>query len=78
MKLQQNIDRCDRSESVRTRELQQAAEKMATFQRISWKEAFGRVASPAVRVHRFRNAHSRLLREALGDLDCPDPGSRKR
>ena len=74
MKTQRHLDSGDRSDSGRTTELIQAADKLAGFQRVSWKEAFGKIASPAFRLHRYRNAHTRLLHDALCELDCPDSG----
>ncbi len=72
MKTQRHLDSGNRSGSGRTTELMQAADKLAGFQRISWKEAFGKIASSAFRLHRYRNAHTRLLQDALCELDCPD------
>ena len=46
--------------------------------RVSWKEALAGIASPVFRLHRYRNAHNRLLQGALRDLDCADARSCKR
>jgi hypothetical protein len=35
-----------------------------------WREAVSQVAMPALRLHRYRNARTRMLHEALCDLDC--------
>ena len=58
--------------SARTGEIMKAVDNMARFHRISWKEAFSRIASPALRLHRYRNAHSRLQQDKLGALDCAE------
>ncbi len=55
-------------ESGRPTDLTAAVEKLARFQRISWKQAFGKIVAPAFRLHRYRNAHDRLLQEALCEL----------
>ncbi len=78
MKLPARFDHRDRPVVATTTELSQAADRMANFHRVSWKKAFGRLASPALRLHRYRIAHNRLLQGALCDLDCTDAGSRKR
>ncbi len=78
MKLPKRFAHCDRPVSARTTELIKAADRMASFHRISWKQAFGKLASPALRLHRYRNAHNRLLQDALRDLDCADARSCKR
>ena len=72
MKTQRHLESGHRSDSGRTTGIMQAADKLARFQRISWKEVFGKIASPAFRLHRYRNAHTRLLQDALRELDCPD------
>lgn len=53
-----------------TADLIRATEKLARFSRISWKQALGEFASPAIRLHRYRNAHNRLLLDALCERDC--------
>ena len=78
MNLKESFDHCDRPVSNTTAELGQAAGRMAKFHRISWKEAFGEIASPAFRLHRYRIAHNRLLHSALCNLDCRDARNRKR
>ena len=65
MKTQRHLESGDRSDSGRTTEVMQAADKLARFQRISWKQAFGKIVAPAFRLHRYRNAHDRLLQDAL-------------
>ncbi len=75
MKTQRHLESGDRSNSGRTIEFMQAADKLASFQRISWKEAFGKIAAPAFRLHRYRNAHNRLLQDALCEqYRCDDGG----
>ncbi len=78
MKLPARFDHRDRPVAATTTERLQAADRMAGFHRVSWKEAFSKLASPALRLHRYRIAHKRLLRGALCDLDCADAGSCKR
>ena len=53
-----------------TAELTQAAEKLAGFQRISWREALGQVASAAFRLHHYRDVRTRMLYDALCEIDC--------
>ena len=48
------------------------AERMATFKRISWREALGGIVSPAFRLHRIRSTQNRVLLDALCELDCSD------
>lgn len=52
--------------------LAEAADRLARFNRISWKAAFGGLLSPAMRLHRYRHAHNRLLLDALCARDCGD------
>jgi len=72
MKTQRHRESGDRSDAGRTIELVQAADKLASFQRISWKQAFGKIVAPAFRLHRYRNAHNRLLQDVLRERDCRD------
>ncbi len=60
-----HCDFCDASDSGGAAELAHAAGKLARFQRISWKQAVGKIVAPAFRLHRYRNAHDRLLQDAL-------------
>ncbi len=78
MKLPARFDHRDRPVAATTIELLQAADRTASFHRVSWKEAFSKLASPALRLHRYRSAHNRLLQGVLRDLDCADAGSCKR
>ncbi len=75
MDKQRHCDLCAQSDSGNAAELNQAAAKLANFQRISWKQAFGRIVAPAFRLHRYRNAHDRLLQDALcQQYRCDDGG----
>ncbi len=74
MDFRKNIDSRDRPGSGSTAELMEVADKLSRFHRISWKEAFGKIAAPAFRLHRYRNTHNRLLQDALRRRDCPDAG----
>ena len=53
-----------------TEELNRAAEKLSTFHRISWRDALGRLTSAAFRLHHFRDVRTRMLYEALCEVDC--------
>lgn len=53
-----------------------AAEKLAHFHRVSWKQALGKIVSPAFRLHRYRSVHNQLLQDALRELDRPAGGER--
>ena len=70
MKLPKRIDRSNRAASGSTAEPARATGSRSRFQRISWKEAFGEIASPAIRLHRYRSAHNRVLLDALCKRDC--------
>ena len=37
-----------------------------------WRDALRALASPAMRVHEYRNLHKSMFYEALCDLDCKD------
>jgi len=53
---------------------QAASDNSATgrLHRISWSGALRKIASPAIRLHRYRNAHNRILQDAFCDLDSRD------
>jgi hypothetical protein len=68
MDKQRHCDLCAQLDSGNAAELHPAADKLANFQRISWKQAFGKIVAPAFRLHRYRNAHARLLQDALCEL----------
>ena len=74
MKFQKHSEAGERGASGSTTELQQAADRLSRFHRVSWQEALGRITSPAFRLHRYRNVHNRLLQNALCELDTPDRG----
>ena len=76
MKLSKKFEDSDRTASGSTAELAQAIESQSRFHRISWKQAFGEIALPAIRLHRYRSAHNRVLLDALCKMDCS--GTRRR
>jgi hypothetical protein len=43
--------------------------QLAEHHRIAWRNALKSVTAPFVRLHRLRNIRTRMLHEALGDLD---------
>ena len=59
----------------RASDLEALAARMERFHRVSWKEAFGTIASPMLRLQRYRHAHNRLLQGAWCELDCADKGA---
>ena len=75
MKLLKKFADLDRAVSGSTAELARATRTLSRFHRISWKEALGEIASPAIRLHRYRNAHNRVLLGALRKRDCPATGT---
>jgi hypothetical protein len=76
MNFQKQCECDERAASDRTQELVQAAARLSRFHRVSWKEALGQIVSPAMRLHRYRNIHNRLLQTALCKLDSRDAGDR--
>ena len=75
MDKQRHSDACDQSDSGSAAELVHAADKLARFQRITWKQAFGKIVAPAFRLHRYRHVHDRLLQDALCEqYRCTDRG----
>jgi hypothetical protein len=72
MNFQKHFESGDRPASGGTDELIKAADKLSRFNRISWKEALGKITSPAFRLHHYRSAHNRLLQNALRKLDSTD------
>jgi len=76
MKLPKKIEDLDRAVSGSTAELARATGILSRIRRISWKEALAEIASPAIRLHRYRNAHNRMLVDALCKMDCPGTGTR--
>jgi hypothetical protein len=47
-----------------------AAEKFARFSRISWKQALRSVAEAPFRLHHYRDVRTKMLHEALCDVEC--------
>jgi hypothetical protein len=47
-----------------------AAQRLARFERISWRQALGLVAGAPFRLHRYRDVHSQMLRDLFSQLDC--------
>ena len=37
-----------------------------------WRDALKALASPATRVHEYRNLHTAMLYDAVGQLDCKE------
>lgn len=61
--------------AARTRILEDAAGRLAGFSRISWRQVLDGFTGAAVRMHRYRGLHSRMLHDALCERDCrPSPG----
>ena len=69
MNSHKHTDSGDRPASGRNLDVEQAADSLSRFYRISWKQALGKIATPAFRLHRYRNAHNRLLQNAWCELD---------
>lgn len=46
------------------------ASRFPGLPRLTWRDIFRSLGSPASRVHRYRDMHTRLLREALCANDC--------
>ena len=74
MNFQKHVASGDRAASGDTEALEQAADRLSRFHRLSWKEALGKITSPAFRLHHYRSIHNRLLQSALCELDRPDHG----
>ncbi len=47
-----------------------SAVALAHTHHVSWKNALGSVLGAASRLHHYRNVHTRMLRDALRELDC--------
>lgn len=52
------------------RDLEETANRLARFHRMSWREALGRIGSAAVRMHHYRDIRTRMLYDALRRIDC--------
>ena len=72
MSIRNKFESGERAASGRTTELERAAERLTRFHRVSWKEALGKIASPAFRLHRYRTVHNRILQNAFCELDRSD------
>ena len=48
-----------------------ASARSAVHSPAAWKRALGKIVSPAFRLHHYREAHNRLLQNALCELDSP-------
>ena len=46
------------------------ASRFPGLPQVSWRDIVRSLGSPATRVHRYRNMHTRLLRETLCVNDC--------
>jgi hypothetical protein len=44
-------------------------ELTASMPRASWKSALSTLLGPATRLHHYRDAHTRMIHDALHDLD---------
>ena len=75
MNFQKHFKSCDRAASGKTTELMCAADRQTRYQRVFWKQALGKIASPAFRLHRYRSAHNRLLQMAWCKLDSSSAGT---
>ena len=63
-------DSGQRSRPATVEELAQAADRFAGFHRISWREALGRFASAAFRLHHYRDIRTRMLYDAFCAVEC--------
>ena len=55
---------------MRTHDGNIGAAKSARIHRVSWKDALATVFGAAWRLHHYRDVHTRMMREALCNLDC--------
>ena len=53
-----------------------SAHERTQAHRISWRKSIAWLTSPAFRIHRYRNIHTRMLRSALCTIDCGEVGQR--
>ncbi len=56
--------------AARTRLLNDAAERLAGFNRPSWRRILDGLTGAAGRLHRYRDLHTRMLHDALCERDC--------
>jgi len=47
-----------------------ASDRQATGQRFGWRAVLGAILGAPVRIHRYRDLHSRMVRDLLCHLDC--------
>ena len=47
-----------------------SAAALAHIHHVSWKNALGPVLGAASRLHHYRDVRTRMLRDALRELDC--------
>jgi hypothetical protein len=45
-------------------------ERLVHLPAVSWKNALGSVFGAASRLHHYRDVHTRMMREALCEIDC--------
>ena len=74
MNYRKHFESGERPASSRNKEFAGEADWLSQLHRASWKEALGKIASPAFRLHNYRHVHNRLLQNALCELDCNDNG----
>lgn len=55
---------------MRTHENPHSAAALAHTHHVTWKNALGSVFGAASRVHHYRDLHTRMLRDALCEMDC--------
>ena len=60
-----NAHNCHRTDKYRHR----LPGSLSGRHRIAWREALAAMASPMVRLHHLRNIRTRMLRDALCDVD---------
>lgn len=47
-------------------------------QRGSWRRALGLLTGAPFRIHHYRDIHTRMLHDALCDLECGEAGEQRR
>lgn len=56
--------------AARTRILEDAADRLAGFNRLSWRQVLDGFTGAAGRLHRYRGLHTRMLHDVLCERDC--------
>ena len=51
-------------------------EQFARAHRVSWKNALGSVFGAARRLHHYRDVHTRMVRDALCEIECAEESRR--